>query len=98
MDGEDAIPFAGTPRPGGFVVRTLILQPGDAIAYRPGDWADTLVVVERGELEIECHSGTGARFAAGAVLVFAGLPLRCLRNAGGEPLVLGALSRPPAAG
>jgi hypothetical protein len=61
----DRISFAGTPCPAGFAVRTLILQPGEAIGYRPVDWVDALLVVERGELEIQCQSGTGARFGDG---------------------------------
>jgi hypothetical protein len=54
---------------------------------------DTPVVVERGELEIEYRSGARAWFREGAILVFAGLTLRRLRNSTSRPLVLSALSR-----
>ena len=93
MDGPDRISFLGSRCPRNFRLRTLTLQPRDAIDYRGADWADALVVVERGELEIECHSGARARFPEGAILIFAGLALRRLLCAGSRPLVLSALSR-----
>ena len=93
MDGPDRISFLGGRCPANFQLRTVILQPGDALDYQPADWVDTLVVVERGELDIECRGGERALFLAGAVLVFAGLTPRCLRNPGGVPLVLSVLSR-----
>jgi hypothetical protein len=98
MDGPDRITFLGGRCPANFRLRTVILQPGDALDYRRADWADTLVVLERGELEIECRGGARAGFRAGAVLVFAGLTPRCLRNPGGVPLVLSVLSRAGPAG
>lgn len=92
-DGTDRMSFLGGRCPRDFRVRTLTLPPGAAVDRAPAGWADALVVVERGELEVECGGGTRARFGAGAVLSFAGLPLRRLRNAGDEPLVLSALSK-----
>lgn len=72
---------------------TVVLQPGDALDYLLEDWADTLLIVQHGELELECRSGRRATFAAGAVLTLGGLPLRRLRNACAEPLVLHATTR-----
>ncbi len=72
---------------------TVILPSGDGLDYVAADWADTLVVVERGELELACQRGRRARFAAGAVLTLAGLPVRRLRNPGPGPLVLSAATR-----
>lgn len=72
---------------------TVVLQPGDELDYLLADWSDTLLVVHRGELELECGSGRRAAFAAGAVLTLGGLPLRRLRNACAEPLVLHAMTR-----
>lgn len=74
---------------------SVMLQPGEALDYVAGDWADTLVVVTRGELELECRSGRCARFAAGAVLAPAAIPVRRLLNPGPEPLVLSAVARRP---
>jgi hypothetical protein len=93
MGGEDRLSFLGRPGPRNLRLRTLTLQPRDALDYRPGDWVDTLVVVERGELELECQSGVRAWFGQGAVLVLAELGLRRLRNSSSTPLVLSALSR-----
>lgn len=73
--------------------RTVILQPGDGLEYVAADWADTLVVVERGLLELECRSGRCAPFPAGAVITMVGLPVRRLHNAGSQPLVLSAITR-----
>ncbi|MPZ63100.1 MAG: hypothetical protein GEU93_17785 [Propionibacteriales bacterium] len=70
-----------------------MLRARDAIDCQPADWADTLVVVERGQLDVECRNGARARFDEGAILSFAGVQLRQLRNPSGGPLVLSALSR-----
>ncbi len=72
---------------------TVRIDPGGAADYAAADWADALVIVERGELEVECRSGQRARFAAGAILTFAGLPVRRLRNPGSAPLVLSLAAR-----
>lgn len=93
MDDPDGLSFLGFSCPARLRLRTVILQPGDALEFRPEDWLATLAVVERGELEVECRSGQLARFGAGSVLAFTGLSLRYLRNAGDAPLVLSALSR-----
>ncbi|MBA2533395.1 MAG: hypothetical protein H0V21_00120 [Rubrobacter sp.] len=52
-----------------------------------------LVVVERGEIELECERGTRRRFGRGSVLWVSGLPLRALRNSGRGPALLVAVSR-----
>lgn len=72
---------------------SVVLQPGEALDYVAADWADALVVVTSGELELECRSGRRARFAAGAVLAPAAVPVRRLLNPGPEPLVLSAVTR-----
>jgi hypothetical protein len=93
MDDADPISFLGRSCPESFRLCMMILQPRDAIEWRPADCADALIIVERGELEVELRSGTRAWFRQGAILVLAGLPLRRLRNPGRAPLVLSALSR-----
>ena len=93
MADAERISFLGKQCPNGFRLRTLTLQPRDAIDYVPTDWVDTVVVVERGELELECRSGTRGCFGEGAILSLSELGLRRLRNIGGTPLVLSALSR-----
>jgi hypothetical protein len=90
---DDKLSFLGKHCSSDFRVRTVMLQPGDAVDYNVLDWADTVMIVERGVLGIECCTGTRASFPEGAVLSFAGVTLRRLRNAGTTPLVLSALSR-----
>lgn len=72
---------------------TMRIEPGGVVEVVAADWADTLVTVRRGELEIECRSGQRARFAAGAVLTLAGLPARRLRNPRSKPVVLALVAR-----
>jgi hypothetical protein len=68
--------------PPAFEVRVLSLSPGGERAYDTDEWRDALVVVEQGELELECASGGRRRFRRGSVLWLSGLPLRSL-SAGG---------------
>jgi hypothetical protein len=72
---------------------TVRIDPGGTLDYAAADWADALVVVQRGQLEVECCSGQRVRFAAGAVLTFVGLPVRRLHNPLPEPLVLALAAR-----
>jgi hypothetical protein len=92
MEGPDRVTFLGTPCPLGFQLRLMILEPGDSLRYQPADWQATLVVVERGELAVECRTGNRALFTEGAVLAFTALPVRRLHSVGTVALVLSALS------
>jgi len=83
----------GKRLPASFELRVLTVAPGGERAYDEAEWRDTLVVVERGEVELECLGGSRKRFRRGDVLWLAGLPLRALHNCGGEPTVLTAVSR-----
>jgi len=74
---------------------TVRIEPGGALDYTAAYWADALVIVERGALEVECRSGQCVAFAAGAVLTFAGLPVRRLRNSNPEPVELSVVARCP---
>ena len=76
----------------GFVRRTVTIAPGHA---RPADgleWADALVLVARGAVELECAGGSARRFAAGSLIWLRGLPVRALRNPGPGDAVLVAVS------
>jgi hypothetical protein len=83
----------GGPRPRAFTRRELVLAPGDRRVYDAAEWRDALVVVKRGELDIECRAGGRMRFVAGDMLWLTGLPLRAITNEGHEPVVLVAVSR-----
>jgi quercetin dioxygenase-like cupin family protein len=85
--------FLGRPLPAAFASRVVALAPGGARPYVAAEWRDTLVFVERGEIELETVSDGPRRFASGDVLWLSGLPVRALHNPGDEPAVLVAVSR-----
>lgn len=76
-----------------FARRVVTLAPGERCPYVAEDWADALVVVEDGSVELECLAGNRLSLARGAVLWLVGLPLRALHNVGRHPAVLVAVSR-----
>jgi hypothetical protein len=87
------LPFLeGRPHPA-FQLRRIALGPGKRRAYDPREWQDALVVVEQGEVELECRSGASRSFSRGDILWFAGLPLRALHNRGNDPAMLVSVSR-----
>ena len=81
------------PLPPAFRRRVVSIEPGGEVLYEAADWEDALVVVERGELEVEGRCGGRRRFQRGDVLWLAGLPLTILRNPGTEPAQIAAVSR-----
>jgi len=89
-DGE--LRFAA-PLPAAFVRRVVTVAPGASRRYLPAEWADALVVVEQGELELEGWDGRRQRLRRGDVLWLARLPLRALHNPGGDDAVLVAVAR-----
>jgi hypothetical protein len=52
-----------------------------------------MVVIARGEIELECLGGSRLRLERGTVLWLVGLPLRALHNGGQEAALLLAVSR-----
>jgi hypothetical protein len=84
MDDGDRAPF---------VLRAVLVAPGCERAYDEREWRDALVVVGRGEIELEWLGGARHRFGRGAFLCLSGLRLRVLRNRGGDPALLVAVSR-----
>jgi len=85
-------PLAG-PVPAGFARRRTTLAPRAVVPFDAGAWADAIVRVERGTLELVGRSGQRRRFGAGDVLALAPLDLAALRNPGPSPLVLVAVAR-----
>ena len=77
----------------GFDLRAVEVEPGEARIYDEAEWRDALVVVARGQIELECVGGSRYGAERGAVLWLVGLPIRALHNGGAEPAVLVALSR-----
>jgi hypothetical protein len=77
----------------GFCRRVFRVAPGLEFGLEPGSLPDAIVVVEEGELELECRAGTCRRFGRGSMIPIARLPLSHLRSVGPGPLVLVAVSR-----
>jgi hypothetical protein len=71
----------------------VVLAPGAERAYREAEWRDALVVIERGEVDLELIGGGRCRLRQGAVIWLTGLPLGTIRNPGSEPALLVATSR-----
>jgi hypothetical protein len=72
--------------------RAVELAPDEELPIDAGEWRDAIVFLETGEVEVECAARRCRRFAAGAVLCFP-RPVRAVRNSGGEPARLIAISR-----
>jgi hypothetical protein len=81
------------PLPEGFSRRVFRLEPGLELGLAPGRLPDAIVVVEEGEVELECRAGTCRRFACGSMIPIGSLPVAWLRSVGAGPLVLVAVSR-----
>jgi len=69
----------------------LLITSGQPRAYLTTDWDNVLLVVERGQLELEWSRGTRLRFEPGDTLCLANLDLRALHAAGQRPTLLLAL-------
>jgi hypothetical protein len=89
----DRLSLLDRPLPPEFDLRLVAVAPGRVRPYSEADWRDALVVLHRGEIELECPGGRRKSFQRGDVLWLAGLPLRVLRNRGPEPALLIAVSR-----
>jgi hypothetical protein len=90
---DERVSFLGRRLPERFVCREVTIACMSERAYDEGEWAGAVVVVEEGELELECRGGSRSRFASGSVLFFASLGLRTLRNPGDAPVLLTAVTR-----
>lgn len=90
---DDAPLSFAEPLPAAFRRTVTVLAPGGTRPYDDEEWRDALVVVRRGEIELECLAGGRRAFREGDVLFLAGLSLQALHNPGGEPAVLVAVAR-----
>jgi hypothetical protein len=81
--------------PPGFEVRAVAVEPGGHRIYNEPEWRDAIVVVARGEIELESLSRGRIRFERGDILWLCELPLRAIHNRGTEDAVLVAVSRRP---
>ena len=81
------------PLPEGFCRRVFRVAPGRELGMRATDLRGAIVLVEQGELELECRAGGHRRFGRGSMLALARLPVARIRSVGTGPLVLVAGSR-----
>jgi hypothetical protein len=68
------------------------LAPGEQLTRPPDGWPAGLVAVSRGEVELICRVGASARFGEGSLVWLRGIGLCAVRNVGGGPAELVALS------
>jgi hypothetical protein len=81
------------PPPEGFARQVYRAAPGRELDLEPARLPDAIVVVEQGELELECQAGGRRRFGRGSMIPIARLPVAHLRSVGSRPLVLVAVAR-----
>jgi hypothetical protein len=93
MSRRERLSLLERPPPPGFELRVLLIAPMGTRPYRGAEWRDALVVVERGEVELEGHDGTLWPFEEGAILWLAGLPVRALHNRRPDVAILAAAAR-----
>jgi quercetin dioxygenase-like cupin family protein len=93
MDHGDRLLFLDRRVPPQFQVRQLAVPPGGERAVHEGEWADSLLVVEHGTIELECRNGARRSFGSGDILCLRRLRLRLLRNRGHSPVLVIAISR-----
>jgi len=74
-----------------FRKRVLELARDEELRIDAGAWADAIVFLQDGEVELVCSGGECRSFAAGAVLCFV-TPIRLVRNSGSETARLIAIS------
>jgi hypothetical protein len=81
------------PLPHGFSRRVVRAEPGLELGLDAWHIPGCIVVVEEGEVELECRSGTRRRFGRGSMIPIGRLPIARVRSVGPGPLVLVAVSR-----
>jgi len=81
------------PLPAGFSRRVLRVAPGSELDLEATGVANAILVVEEGEAELECRSGTRGRFTRESMIAIGRFPIAHLRCVSAGPLVLVAVSR-----
>ena len=92
-DQHRALAFLGTPLPRWVNRREVCIEPGAARPYDEAEWRDALVIVEAGEVTLECTRGGFTSFCGGDILWLVGVPLRTMHNLGPRRVVVVAVSR-----
>jgi FAD/FMN-containing dehydrogenase len=77
----------------GFERHVVVIAPGAEQPIFDAEWRDRLIVVEAGQVELECRGGARARFVRGDVLFVDGLSVCLIRNPGRVSAVLCTVAR-----
>jgi hypothetical protein len=78
----------------GFERRLVRLEPRCELLYNASEWADELVIVVCGSLELEGRTGRRWAFQKGSIVWLQELPLRAIHNPTDATTILMAVSRP----
>ncbi|HYI21741.1 MAG TPA: hypothetical protein VEX62_03800 [Candidatus Limnocylindrales bacterium] len=78
----------------GFERWDLVFAPGEERETDAAEWADTLVTIKAGTVEVGCVDGGHRTFITGDLLALGWLPLRWIRNPGPSEARLTAVRRP----
>jgi hypothetical protein len=90
----DQVSFLGRAMPPGFAARITSIPLGAELEVEPSEWINALVIVEAGEVELECNRGGREAFGPGSM--FCGWDgLRRVRNTGEDTVLLSVVSRQP---
>lgn len=69
------------------------IPAGTSRRTHPDEWADAVVLVEAGMLEVTCAGGASARFGPGSLLALGWLPVDALRSVDSAGVELLAVRR-----
>jgi len=81
------------PPPRGFARRVVRIAGGTELDLEARTPPDAILLVQQGEVELECRAGLRRRFGQGSLIPTTRPALARLRSVGARPLVLVAVSR-----
>jgi hypothetical protein len=81
------------PLPAGFSRRVFRVAPGLELDLEARGVLDAIVLVEEGEIELECRAGMRRRFGRGSIIPITRPPVTHARNVGSCPLRFLSVSR-----
>ena len=91
--GDRGLSFRDGRVPPGFALRYVRMPAETERSYQAAEWADAMVVVETGRVELVATDGGRYTFGPGDIVCLDGLSLRTLRSPGPAPLLLSVVSR-----
>ena len=78
---------------GSFDCWAVNIGPGEERPVAPDEWADALVVIKSGDLDVQCEEGSHQVFHRGDMLALHWLRARNLANLGADRVELVAVRR-----